>query len=136
MIPFRDSTPIREMKLLLDTHAVLWLLNGDERVPEWLRIVTKECDHELIVSDVSLWEIAIKSSLGRLDVPDDLPSHLDAAGITELTIKRSHLWKVRDLEFHHSDPFDRLLVTQALQEDMTLVSRDRHLAAYGVSLRW
>ncbi len=124
------------MKLLLDTHAVLWLLNGDERVPEWLRIVATEYDHELIVSDVSLWEIAIKSSLGRLDVPDDLPSHLDAAGITELTIKRSHLWKVRDLEFHHRDPFDRLLVTQALQEDMTLVSRDRHLAAYGVSLRW
>lgn len=124
------------MKLLLDTHVVLWLLNGDERVPEWLQIVAAGRDHELIVSDVSLWEIAIKSSLGRLDVPDDLPEHLDAVGIIELTIKRSHLWKVRDLEFHHSDPFDRLLVAQALQEDMTLVSRDRDLAAYGVSLRW
>ncbi|MGA7436324.1 MAG: type II toxin-antitoxin system VapC family toxin [Solirubrobacterales bacterium] len=124
------------MKLLLDTHAILWLLDGDGRIPEWLRIATTERNHELIVSDVSLWEIAIKSSLGRLDVPDDLPEHLDAAGIEQLAIERSHLWKVRDLEFHHKDPFDRLLVAQALEEDMTLVSRDRDLAAYGVSLRW
>lgn len=124
------------MKLLLDTYAILWLLDGDGRIPEWLRIATTERNHELIVSDVSLWEIAIKSSLGRLDVPDDLPEHLDAAGIEQLAIERSHLWKVRDLEFHHKDPFDRLLVAQALEEDMTLVSRDRDLAAYGVSLRW
>ena len=86
--------------------------------------------------DVSLWEIAIKSSLGRLDVPDDLPEHLEAAGLSPLPIKRSHLWKVRRLEFHHNDPFDRLLVAQTLLEDMTLVSRDRDLAAYGMSLRW
>jgi len=125
------------MKLLLDTHAVLWLLNGDERVPGWLRSIAVERSlNELFVSDVSLWEIAIKSSLGRLEVPDDLPEHLDAAGINELSIKRSHLWKVRSLEFHHNDPFDRLLVAQTLLEDMTLVSRDRDLAAYGVSLRW
>lgn len=124
------------MKLLLDTHAILWLLNGDERVPEWLQIVVADSDHELIVSDASLWEIAIKSSLGRLEVPEELFEHLDAAGIVGLAIKRSHLWKVRDLEFHHNDPFDRLLVAQALEENMTLVSRDRDLAAYGVSLRW
>lgn len=136
MTRFRVSSLICEMKLLLDTHAILWLLNGDERVPEWLQAVAAERDHELMVSDVSLWEVAIKSSLGRLEVPEDLPEHLDAAGIVELPVKRSHVWKVKDLEFHHRDPFDRLLVAQALEENLTLVSRDRDLAAYGVSLRW
>jgi PIN domain nuclease of toxin-antitoxin system len=124
------------MNLLLDTHAVLWLLSGDDRVPEWLRSIATQSDHGLIVSDVSLWEIAIKKSLGRLEVPDDLPEHLDAAGLGRLAIKRSHVWKVRELDFHHKDPFDRLLVAQALEEDVTMVSSDRDLAAYGVSLRW
>ncbi len=136
MSRFRDSSHSSEMKLLLDTHAVLWLLGGDARLPEWLQGVAAEPDPGLTVSDVSIWEIAIKSSLGRLEVPDDLPQHLEASGINELPIKRSHLWKVRSLEFHHNDPFDRLLVAQALLEDMTLVSKDRHLAAYGMSLRW
>lgn len=136
MIRSRDSSLINEMKLLLNTHAILWLLGGDERVPEWLQVVATERDQELIVSDASIWEIAIKSSLGRLEVPDNLPKHLDAAGITGLTIKRNHLWRVRELELHHKDPFDRLLVAQALEESLTLVSQDRELAAYGVSLRW
>jgi len=137
MIRFRGSSRSSELNLLLDTHALLWLLDGDERVPDWLRSISEDnASNHLIVSDVSLWEIAIKSSLGRLDVPDDLPEHLDATGMNGLSIKRSHLWKVRSLEFHHNDPFDRLLVAQALLEDLTLVSRDRDLAAYGVSLRW
>ena len=122
------------MNLLLDTHAVLWLLDGDDRVPPWLRTVSSESDHGLIVSDVSLWEIAIKTSLGRLEVPGDLPKHLDAAGLSGLAIKRSHIWRVRELDVHHKDPFDRLLVAQALEEDLTLVSSERDLSAYGISL--
>ncbi|MCO5315590.1 MAG: type II toxin-antitoxin system VapC family toxin [Solirubrobacterales bacterium] len=124
------------MRLLLDTQVILWLLDGDERVPEWLRTIAAERNHALHVSDVSIWEIAIKSSLDRLEVPADLPEHLGAAGLLELPIRRSHLWKIRELEFHHRDPFDRLLVAQALEENLTLVSRDRGLAAYGVALRW
>lgn len=124
------------MNLLLDTHAILWLLAGDERVPGWLRAKATERDSGLHVSDVSIWEVAIKSSLGRLDVPDDLPERIDEVGIARLPIKRSDLWSVRDLELRHLDPFDRLLVTQALGEAMTLVSRDRDLAEYGVALRW
>lgn len=132
----RGSSHTGEVKLLLDTHAILWLLTGDGRVPGWLRAVAADQEHGLHVSDASIWEIAIKSSLGRLDVPEDLPDHLDASGITGVPIRRSHLWKVRDLEFHHRDPFDRLLVAQALEENLTLVSRDRSLADYGVALRW
>lgn len=124
------------MRLLLDTHAVLWLLAGDDRVPGWLRIAADEPDDELIVSDVSLWEIAIKASLGRVEVPDGLPQVIDQSDVTGLAIARSHIWKVRDLEFHHRDPFDRLLVAQALVEGLTVVSRDRELAAYGIATRW
>lgn len=105
-------------------------------MPEWLREKATERDSGLHVSDVSIWEVAIKSSLGRLEVPDDLPERIDAVGIVRLPIERSHLWRVRDLEFHHQDVFDRLLVAQALEEAMTLVSRDRDLAEYGVALRW
>jgi PIN domain nuclease of toxin-antitoxin system len=124
------------MKLLLDTHVILWLLAGDDRVPEWLRAAAEESDDELLVSDVSLWEIAIKSSLGRIEVPDSLPEVIDQSGVSRLEIAQTHIWKVRDLEFHHRDPFDRLLVAQALVEGLTVVSRDRDLAAYEAATRW
>lgn len=125
-----------ELGFLLDTHAVLWLFAGDERVPEWLRNIAREQQSRLHVSDASIWEMAIKSSLGRLDVPEDFPERIDAAGIVDLPVRRAHVWRVRELPFHHGDPFDRLLVAQALEEDMALVTRDRSLGAYGVALRW
>lgn len=123
------------MKLLLDTHAVLWLLDGDERVPDWLRESRNGSD-ELLVSDVSIWEVAIKRSHGRIEVPGDFPEHLDQLGFGRLEISSSHVWAVGDLEFHHRDPFDRLLVAQAMLEGVTLVSSDREFARYGISLRW
>ncbi len=123
------------MKLLLDTHAVLWLLAGDERVPAWLQESSDGGD-ELLVSDVSIWEVAIKRSLGRIEVPDDFPEQLDHLGLGRLEISSSHVWAVGDLEFHHRDPFDRLLVAQSILESLTLVSSDREFARYGISLRW
>lgn len=124
------------MKLLLDTHALLWLLAGDKRTPEWLRADGEGERRDLYVSDVSIWEIAIKSSLGRLDVPEDLPIIIEESGFQRLAIKTSHVWAVRELESIHGDPFDRLLVVQALEEGMTLVSSDRALGHYGVPTRW
>ena len=124
------------MKLLLDTHALLWLLAGDVRTPEWLRADGGGGRSNLFVSDVSIWEIAIKRSLGRLDVPEKLPTIVDESGFSQLAIKTSHVWAVRKLEPIHSDPFDRLLVAQALEEGMTLVSSDRALGRYGVPTRW
>jgi len=122
--------------MLLDTHAFLGLLEDDARLPAWLRAASEDHDDELVVSDISLLEIAIKSSLGRIDVPDDLPDVIDQSEVTRLEIARTHIWKVRDLKFHHRDPFDRLLVAQALVEGLTVVSRDRELALYGVATRW
>lgn len=124
------------MKLLLDTHALLWLLAGDQRTPEWLRGDGPGKRSELFVSDVSLWEIAIKSSLGRLDVPEDLPKVVESAGFGQLAIKTGHVWAVRGLEPIHSDPFDRLLIAQALGEGMTFATSDRELGRYGVPTRW
>jgi PIN domain nuclease of toxin-antitoxin system len=124
------------VKLLLDTHVVLWLLAGDDRVPEWLRTAEEDSDDELLVSDVSLWEIAIKSSLGRIEVPENLPEVIGRSGASRLRIEQAHIWRVRELDFHHQDPFDRLLIAQALVEGLTVVSRDRDLALYRVATRW
>jgi PIN domain nuclease of toxin-antitoxin system len=124
------------LRLLLDTHAFLWLLAGDDRVPGWLRDAADDSDDELLVSDVSLWEVLIKASLGRVEVPEGLPQVIEQSDVTSLAIERSHIWRVRELDFHHRDPFDRLLVAQALVEGLTVVSRDRQLALYGVATRW
>jgi PIN domain nuclease of toxin-antitoxin system len=124
------------VKLLLDTHAVLWLLAGDSRIPEWLREVAAETGEELLVSDVSLWEIAIKSSLGRVQESGSVPEVIDHADVGSLAITRGHVWRVRDLELHHRDPFDRLLVAQSLMEDLTIGTSDTQLARYGVATRW
>jgi PIN domain nuclease of toxin-antitoxin system len=88
------------------------------------------------VSDISLWEIAIESSLGRVQVPGNLPEVIDHADVGSLAITRAHVWRVRDLELHHRDPFDRLLVAQALMEDLTIGTSDTQLARYGVATRW
>lgn len=124
------------MKQLLDTHALLWVLGGDKRTPECLRTDLAGTRGDLLVSDVSIWEIAIKKSLGRLDVPEDLPLIIDESGFGQIPIKTSHLWAVRNLEPIHGDPFDRLLVAQALEEGMTLATSDRDLGRYGVPTRW
>jgi len=124
------------VKSLLDTHARRWLLPGDKRTAEWLRGDGAGKRSELFVSDVAMWEIAIKTSLGRLDVPDDLLLVVENAGFGQLAIKTSHVWTVRELGPIHSDPFDRLLIAQALEAGMTLATSDRELGRYGVPTRW
>jgi PIN domain nuclease of toxin-antitoxin system len=122
------------MKLLLDTNVVLWLLASEDRVPEWLRTATEESNDVLLVSEVSLWEIAIKSSPCRIEVPDHLPEVIDRSGGSRHDINQSHTRKVRDVEFHLPDPYDRLLVAQALVEELTVVRRDRDLASFGAAI--
>jgi PIN domain nuclease of toxin-antitoxin system len=123
-------------RLLVDTNALLWWLTDDPDLSATAREALAEPANDVLVSAASVWQIAIKRALGKLTVPDDLLSQIEAQGFGWLTVNAEHAWQVRDLPPHHRDPFDRLLVAQSLVEQMPIVSADPRLAAYGVEARW
>jgi PIN domain nuclease of toxin-antitoxin system len=122
--------------LLLDTHALLWALSASRQLSEPARSAILEVDNDVLVSAASGWEIAIKKGLGRLQAPDDLVEAVAEAGFRERPILLADTLRLNDLPDHHRDPFDRMLVAQALVDGATIVSRDRQLARYGVALLW
>ncbi len=128
------------MRLLLDTHVLLWAVAAPERLSPAARQAILDPESELLVSIASLWEIAIKQSIGRLALSADWPSALDreraALGARWLPIRAAHCLGVASLPFHHRDPFDRMLIAQALAEDLSLVSADQHLRAYPREVIW
>jgi PIN domain nuclease of toxin-antitoxin system len=123
-------------RLLVDTHALLWWLSDDPALSPTAREAIAEPANDVLVSTASIWEIAIKRALGKLSAPDDLPAHVEAGGFGWLAVSAEHAWEVRGLPEHHRDPFDRLLVAQALLERMPIISADPCFAAYGVEARW
>jgi len=123
-------------RLLVDTMAVLWWLADDRHLSEDARTRLADPANTLHVSAASLWEAAIKQSLGKLEVEEELLAVLEEEGFVVLAVSAPHAWKVRELPFHHRDPFDRLIVAQALCEELELVSADVALDAYGVRRRW
>jgi PIN domain nuclease of toxin-antitoxin system len=123
--------------VLLDTNAMLWLLAADARLSSPALDAIRATSARLVVSAVSLWEVAIKRSLGKLSAPADLARRLAALRQVELLpISPLHAEAVGELPWHHRDPFDRLLVAQALAEGLTVVSSDPVLAQYGVEVIW
>jgi PIN domain nuclease of toxin-antitoxin system len=122
------------MKLLLDTHVVLWRLDDPALVTENARDSISDLANDVFVSAVVAWEIAIKRGLGKLSAPPDLQSAIVACQFSALSINVAHALATESLPPHHRDPFDRLLVAQALLEDLTIVSRDPIIARYGVPL--
>ena len=119
-------------RLLVDTHALLWWLTDDSALSPTAREALADPGHEPLVSAASVWEIAIKRSLGKLTAPDDLPDRIADEGFVWLPISALHAWHVRDLPAHHKDPFDRLLVAQAAFEGLTLLSQDPQMQGYGI----
>jgi PIN domain nuclease of toxin-antitoxin system len=128
------------MNLLLDTHAFLWFMEGNERISQRARAEIEAADGVSALSVASAWEMAIKSSLGKLDLAKPLgellPPLLADAGIELLPIEIADLARVATLPFHHRDPFDRLLAAQALERGFTIVSVDEAFDAYGVARLW
>lgn len=128
------------MRLLLDTHTFLWWLADDPALSEKARTAIADGRNECFLSMASCWELSIKSSLGKLRLSQPverfIPEEMSSNGFHLLDIEFRHVAKVESLPFHHRDPFDRLLVAQALLEKMTLVSCDSALSAYGVKLIW
>jgi len=121
---------------LLDTHPLLWALAGDDRLPTWLSEGIAGDPTTFGVSDVCLWEIAIKRSTGRLRTPDDLPRIVAELGFHHVSITRTQVWAVHDLPLVHRDPFDRLLVAQARDLGVPLVTGDGAVAGYDVAVLW
>ena len=127
------------MKLLLDTHAFLWFTAGDSHLSRRARRAIEDAQAVLLLSAASVWEIAIKSSLGRLSLPttaaDFLAPKLEG-GLQLLAIDWRHAAAVETLPFHHRDPFDRLLIAQASIERLTIVTSDPVFRKYGVPTVW
>ena len=119
------------MRLLLDTHVVLWELEGSQRVSRVAQEAIEQAT-ELVFSVVSFAEIGAKSAIGRLSVPRDLREHVLRSGVQILRLDADHGLAVADLPMHHRDPFDRLLVAQARSEQLTIVTADRRIASYDV----
>lgn len=124
------------MNLLLDTHAALWFLSGDERLGENARQQLTDSGNRVLLSAAVVWEISIKRSSGKLVVPDEYLPLLLAAGVHALSVTAAHAAATERLPWHHRDPFDRMLVAQATVEGAAIASRDEHLRAYGVTLVW
>lgn len=120
--------------LLLDTHALLWYLESDPRLPPRAKDAI-ESGLEVYVSAASIWEVAIKRGLGKLEAEPDLIDRINA-GFEHLPITQEHAWATSALPQHHGDPFDRLLVAQARAERLPLLSADPKLRAYDVDIVW
>lgn len=124
------------MKLLLDTHALLWSATAPDRLAPDARAALEDGTHDVMVSIVTAWEIAIKQSLGKLDLarPAEkwLPDVLTRTGFEVAELSLSAALRVRSLAWHHRDPFDRLLIAQALDDGFTIVTHDEVFDAYGV----
>ncbi|MDP2710938.1 MAG: type II toxin-antitoxin system VapC family toxin [Solirubrobacteraceae bacterium] len=121
------------MRLLLDTHVVLWQLQGSRIVGPRAREAIERAD-ELAFSVVSFAEIGVKAAIGKLVIPQDLRDHVVRGGMRILGLAAEHGLAVARLPMHHRDPFDRLLIAQARSEGLTLLSADARFAAYDVAL--
>ena len=128
------------MRLLLDTHTFLWFILEDSQLAETARTLIEDGSTEVYVSMTSLWEIAIKTSLGKLDLPlpfdQYVPSQVLINNMFTLPFRVSLLQEVAVLPFHHRDPFDRLLIAQCMVEDMPIISRDSAFDDYAAERLW
>ena len=128
------------MKLLLDTHTFLWFIMGNPNLSVKARAAIENLANEKHVSAASVWEIAIKVSAGKLSLSAPfstlIPTQLSANGFELLNLEMAHAATLINLPFHHRDPFDRLLIGQAMVEQMQIVSIDSAFDAYPISRLW
>lgn len=128
------------MRVLLDTHAFLWLIGDLPNLSKKAKKIFIEKENEVLLSVASIWEMGIKVSLGKLKLSQPfnkiIPSQLYQNGISQLDIQFRHINEVVNLPFHHRDPFDRLIISQAIVEDIPIVSNDAHFDLYDVDRIW
>ena len=121
------------MRVLLDTHVLLWWLTDDPALGDKAKVQIAEPDNSIMVSAASLWEIAIKQGLGKIDADIvEIEKEIAHQGMVRLGIEADHLVELTSLPSHHRDPFDRMLIAQARAEDMHLMTADLHIVGYSV----
>ncbi len=121
------------MRLLLDTHTMIWVFSAPQRLSAQARNAISAGENEVFVSVISPWEVAIKRSKKRLRAPDDLGDAVEAHRFQLLPVLLRHTKAIDSLPNHHGDPFDRMLVAQAIVDGLTLVTSDRALRRYPVA---
>jgi PIN domain nuclease of toxin-antitoxin system len=124
------------LRLLVDSHVLLWHVLDDPRLRPVPTAAIEAEGAQVLISTASLWEIAIKSALGKLDAPEDLPEQVRQLGFDMLPVSAEHAWAVRKLPSNHGDPFDRLLVAQAKVERLPVVTADPLFEDYDVEVVW
>jgi len=127
------------MDILLDTHVAIWFFEDNKRLSKSATDAITNLENSVYVSIVSLWEIAIKLSKGKLEIDNGLDGFVEAVyrnGFILLGISPAHIKIVCELPFIHHDPFDRMMIAQAIVEDMSIVSADENIAQYDASLLW
>ncbi|MEO6760595.1 MAG: type II toxin-antitoxin system VapC family toxin [Saprospiraceae bacterium] len=127
------------MGLLLDTHTLIWYLEGDAQLSSTAKRQLDNQSERRCVSAVSVWEMAIKINLGKLQIKkplSDLPNFLSVNGFEWINLGFEYSLAYLNLPLHHRDPFDRMLIAQASVEGLTIVTRDPHFVDYGVPLLW
>lgn len=127
------------MNLLLDTHSLIWFINGDERLPVKSRDLIKNLDNRCFISVASIWEIAIKISLNKLDLNggfEEISKIIIKYQFELLPITIEHIAEILGLQFFHRDPFDRLIVAQSVVENIPIITKDNIFEKYGVESIW
>jgi PIN domain nuclease of toxin-antitoxin system len=125
------------MKYLIDTHILIWFLEGNVRLSKRAKNLIIDTDNQIFVSIASLWEMTIKMSIGKLKLSKTLPEiieQMESDGINILSIQEEHLKTLLALPFHHNDPFDRLLVAQVQTENLVLVTDDTKFNLYNINI--
>jgi PIN domain nuclease of toxin-antitoxin system len=127
------------MKILLDTHAFIWFVEDDDQFPESLKRIIEKPSNDIYLSIASIWEMAIKIQLKKLDIDKSIKEIIELVsfnGFELLPILPEHIIKLSSLDFHHRDPFDRIVIAQGLVENQVIVSRDKVFDKYGIRRIW
>ena len=124
------------MNYLLDTHVFLWVIGDAKRLDHKVASEIQNTRNAVFVSAVSSVEIAIKSGLGKLDAPDDLEDEIGLRGFSHLPLQYCHGAGLSTLPLHHQDPFDRMLIAQAIREKLTIITHDKKFKDYPVKILW
>ena len=128
------------MKYLLDTHALLWITTDDERLSDRVKDIYLNAENVIYFSMASVWELAIKTSIGKIkfekDLDDFIEVHVKGNNISILKIELPHVLRIADLPFHHRDPFDRLIIAQAIEDNLSILGSDSIFDRYKVNRIW
>ena len=128
------------MKFIMDTHAFLWFIEGDVNLSQSARILIENMKYQKFLSIASLWEMSIKASLKRLELKEDFSTivqqYVYGNGFELLSIKPEHLEQLARLPFYHKDPFDRLIIAQAITDNISIITKDSMFKNYPIRLFW